>query len=89
MSFEHKPNRGSLFRNDRKDKESAPDYKGDALINGREVWVSGWLNDGKNGKYLSLSFQDKDKTHQQGVAQVREETGFQEESFDANADIPF
>lgn len=89
MTFQHKPNRGSLFRNDRKQKDSEPDYKGDALIDGKEVWLSAWLNDGKNGKYLSLSFQDKQESHDRGMAQTRQDAGMQEAPSQFEDDIPF
>ena len=71
-NFEHKENRGSLFRNNKKENENQPDYRGDALINGKQVWLSAWLNEGKNGKYFSISFQDKDDTHKEGMNQVKD-----------------
>lgn len=59
--FEHKENSGSLFRNDKKEADSHPDYKGSALIDGTEHWVSGWINETSNGnKYLRVTFQPKD-----------------------------
>lgn len=59
MAYETKPNSGSLFKNDRKEKETHPDYKGQALIGGVEMWVSAWIKEGKNGKFMSLSFTEK------------------------------
>lgn len=52
-------NRGAISRNKRRTKDSQPDYTGDATINGTEFWISGWLQDGKNGKFLSLAFRSK------------------------------
>ena len=72
MSYQHKPNRGSLFRNDRKEKESHPDYKGDAVIDGVDYWLSAWVNEGKKGKYFSFSFQKKDEVHNQGMGQTQQ-----------------
>lgn len=71
MSYTHKPNRGSIFRNDKKQKDTDADYKGDAVINGQEVWINGWLNEGKNGKYLALSFNEKKAVNEQGMAQAK------------------
>jgi len=65
MTFEHKPNSGSLFVNDKKDKDSHPDRTGSALIGGVEYWVSGWINDGTKGKYLGMKFTPKDEEGQQ------------------------
>jgi uncharacterized protein (DUF736 family) len=52
---------GALFKNDKKETEKHPDYKGSCEIDGTEYWVSSWLNESKNGrKYLSLKFIPKD-----------------------------
>ena len=44
--------RGVLFRNDRKEKETHPDYKGSCEVDGVEMWISAWIKDGKNGKFM-------------------------------------
>lgn len=87
MSFEHKPNRGSIFRNERRETDTQPTHKGDGKIQCPhcneqfEVWISAWVNDLKNkaGKYFSLAFDRKDAP--QPVAPVRDE--------DLDDDIPF
>jgi len=59
--FKHKENSGSLFRNEKKESEKHPDYKGSAIINGAEFWLSSWINESENGKkYMSLKFQVKE-----------------------------
>jgi hypothetical protein len=30
------------------------------MIGGVEYWISGWVNEGSDGKYLGLKFQQKD-----------------------------
>jgi hypothetical protein len=45
-------NRGAISKSKRRTKDTQPDYTGDATIDGIEYWVSGWLQDGKNGKFL-------------------------------------
>lgn len=54
-----KDNRGRLSRNERKEKETHPDMKGSATINGVEYWISGWTKENDRGKWLSLSFEQK------------------------------
>lgn len=53
-------NRGRLSRNERKEKETHPDMKGSATINGVEYWISGWTKENDRGKWLSLSFEQKE-----------------------------
>jgi hypothetical protein len=60
MAFEKKDLSGVLFRNEKKEKDTHPDYKGDALIDGVQYWISGWKKEGKKGPLLSLSFSIKD-----------------------------
>ena len=55
-------NRGSLFKNDRKEKETHPDLKGSININGQEFWLSGWSKvTSKGDKMLSLSVTPKEQ----------------------------
>jgi hypothetical protein len=62
MGYEQKDNSGSLFKNDRKEKETHPDAKGSALIDGVAYWMSAWTKQDKNGnRYQSFSFQRKDQ----------------------------
>lgn len=62
MAYEVRPNTGSLFKNDKKETDSHPDYKGSGLIDGvGEVWLDAWINTSANGtKYMSLKFKPKD-----------------------------
>lgn len=52
-------NSGVLFRNDRKEQPNHPDYKGSATIDGVEFWLSAWVKEGQNGKFMSLSVNPK------------------------------
>ena len=59
--------RGILFKNDRKEKETHPDYKGSCEINGEEMWMSAWLKNGKNGTFMSFSFTPKEQPKKQSA----------------------
>jgi len=61
MAYEAKPGTFSLFKNQNKQKETHPDYSGDGKdLDGNEIYVSAWLKDGKNGKFMSCSFKPKE-----------------------------
>ena len=62
MAYEQKPNTGSLFKNDKKETDSHPAYKGSALVDGQEWWLSAWINETKDGnRYMKLAFKAKDE----------------------------
>ena len=59
--FELREGSGSLFKNDRKEKDTHPNATGTALIGGVEYWVSAWTKEGKKGRWQSLSFTPKNE----------------------------
>jgi hypothetical protein len=81
---------GSLFKNDKRDKETSPHAKGSAVIDGVEYWMSAWTNTAKSGqRYQSLSFQRKDEVHNAGMAQTKNEfTKTSPDNFESDS-IPF
>ena len=68
MSNYDNTNRGVLFKNDRKEKDTHPNMKGSINVEGVEYWVSAWTKEGSNGKFISLSLTPKEQT--QTAAQV-------------------
>jgi uncharacterized protein (DUF736 family) len=62
MSDYDDTNRGALFKNDKKESDRHPDYRGSLNVNGEEFWISAWLKESKAGtKYMSLSVTAKDE----------------------------
>jgi len=61
MAYTLKPGQGSLFKNDRKESATHPDYKGSVVgPDGAEFWIDGWKKQSKDGKaWLSLSIKPK------------------------------
>lgn len=60
MAYEHKEGFGSLFKN-KKEKDTHPDYRGDAMVNGVLVEVAAWIKEGNKGKFFSLSIKTKEE----------------------------
>jgi hypothetical protein len=62
MAYIPKPGSFTLFKNDKKQTETHPDYRGDGMdMNGEPVWVSAWSREGAKGKFMSCSMQHKNK----------------------------
>ena len=55
-------NGGALFPNDKKEKETHPDFRGTINVEGKDFWIKGWKKEAKSGmKFLSLSIQSKEE----------------------------
>ena len=79
MAYEMKPESGSLFKNERKEKDTHADYRGDCVVDGQAYYMDAWVNISKNGKkYLSVKF--KAKGEKQVAAPAFD---------DADSDLPF
>ena len=53
-------NSGVLFKNDKKEKDNHPDYRGSINVEGEEFWISAWIKTSAKGKFMSLSISKKD-----------------------------
>ena len=76
MAFEHKAGTFTLWKNDRKESDNHPDYKGQGKdLDGNDVWVSSWIKTTENGgKFMSCSMQLK-QAQQPAQASTDEDNG--------------
>lgn len=64
MAYEPKDNSGTLFRNDKREKDSQPHARGEAMIGGVLYEVAAWTKEGRNGRFQSLSFKEKETSRE-------------------------
>ena len=84
-------NRGQIWKNDKKETENHPDFKGSINIDGKEYWLSGWKRKaGANPKApaLSLSVQPKEAAQNHGSSARDDATARQAERADPFANGP-
>ena len=65
MAYEQRDNSGVLFKNENREKDTHPNARGKAMIEGVMYYVDAWTKDGAKGKFQSLSFK---KIEQQAEA---------------------
>jgi len=54
-------NSGTIFDNDRKEKDTHPDFTGTLNVEGKDYWISAWKKTSKAGKrFISLAVKPKD-----------------------------
>lgn len=86
MSDYDNTNRGALFKNHRKEKDTHPDYNGTINVGGVDYYLNAWLKESKKDgkKFFSLSVKEK------GVnAPPRDPPSQQAATPDFSDDIPF
>lgn len=62
-------NRWTLNKNDRKEKDTHPDYKGKLNVDGVDYWIDGWIKEGANGKFISGSLKPVEQRTSVGNSQ--------------------
>jgi hypothetical protein len=70
MAYEQKDMSGSLFKNDKKGNDRAPDYRGKCMVNGTLLDMSAWMQTSQDGtkKYMSIKFSPPYNAQQQAPA---------------------
>ncbi len=72
MSDYDNTNRGSIWKNEKKERDTHPDFTGSLNVGGVEYWVSAWKRkEGAPAKAPALSFsvKPKDVQPQQSISQ--------------------
>lgn len=96
-------NRGVLFKNDRKEEDTHPDYKGHIDVDGTKYWLAAWINESEKvtgGKFMSITIKPKDeqpegrsRTHASAGGSTREaakrSAPAKKNADDLEEDIPF
>jgi uncharacterized protein (DUF736 family) len=83
MTEYNNDNTGALFKNDKKESDKHPDYRGTITIAGVEYWQSAWISKSKSGAtYMSQKFTPKDE-----AKSAPKPAASQPDPFDA--EIPF
>ena len=74
-------NSGVLFRNDKRENEKAPNYKGNITVGGQDYWLSAWIKEGKSGKFMGLAVSPKEDYQPKQAPKKA--------SFEDDSDLPF
>lgn len=92
-------NRGALFKNEQKESDKHPDYKGKVNVDGVDFWLSAWIKTAESGrKYMSLSVQPKEQSREERNERPAPRTHGERpggpksrpaNDFDDGSDIPF
>ena len=90
MSDYDNTNRGSIWKNDRKEKDTHPDFTGSLNVDGVEYWVSAWKRKpDASPKAPALSFSVKPKDESAREAQDRASHAQPQGGIDPDDQIPF
>lgn len=82
--YEQRDNSGSLFKNEKKEKDTHPDYRGECLIDGVAMYMDAWLKTAESGrKWMSFSFKPKQEP------KARDDAARARKTRDDDSDIPF
>ena len=73
MSYDN-TNKVVIFKNNKKEKETQPDYTGTVNVEGKDYSVSLWIKEGKAGKFFSGKIQEPFKKMENTSDKIRNES---------------
>lgn len=84
MAYEQRDGSGSLFPNDKREKDTHPNLRGSITINGVAYWLDAWTKLKADGtKWLSLSAKPKEASAPTPAAKAKASVD------DYSDDVPF
>lgn len=89
MAYQQKDMEGSLFKNDKREKDTHPHMQGSCTIDGVKYWISAWTNDGDKGRWQGLKFKRAEAAPQQPREEPRKGGSSRIAGQDLEDDIPF
>lgn len=89
MAYEHKPGSGSMFKNEKKESDNHPDYKGDVMLpDGTMAWLDAWVKKPEGKKpFLSVSIKPKQASASQPARQPQKQSPAPSAAFDDDIDF--
>ena len=88
--YEQRDNTGSLFKNEKKEKDTHPDYRGECLVDGVAMYMDAWLKTAESGrKWMSFSFKRKEAKPEPPPRARDDAARARKTSDDFDSDVPF
>jgi uncharacterized protein (DUF736 family) len=73
MSYDN-TNTAVIFKNNKKENEKHPDYRGTINVDGKELEISLWIKEGKAGKFFSGKIKEPFKKMENTSDKIRNES---------------
>lgn len=81
-------NRGSIWKNDKKEKDTHPDFTGSINVEGKDYWLNGWKRkEGAPAKAPAMSFTVRPKESRDRNPTAQRED--RQRDMDDDSEIPF
>ena len=73
MSYDN-TNTAVIFKNNKKENEKHPDYRGTINVDGKDLEISLWIKEGKAGKFFSGKIKEPFKKMENTSDKIRNES---------------